>query len=194
MGIEIQSRNLSTIQTPTGDSLVQPPRRFAPYPTPNQVASRDALYVSPSARTFFFPHLHLFRTHRADFASFFQGFHTGSDIKISAKGFVGSGTVKGSGKAQSLTSEQMQMDLHITSPFGGGDLNLDLRKEGDSYHLYSPQNWPATVTQKGNTLTVANQTNAGQQITIVLTGAGAVDVDTKGFGYDGKTLVAKATN
>ncbi|MBC7541299.1 MAG: hypothetical protein H7338_01065 [Candidatus Sericytochromatia bacterium] len=190
MGIEIQSRNLAIVPT-AADTLVA----IRPLPVrPTLVALRDSSSISPMARFTFMPMLRFFGTEAANFSDFFQGFHTGSDLKISAKGFVGSGMVKGSGKTVSLTADQMQMDLHIKSPIGNGDLNLDLRKEGDGYHLYSPQNWDATVVQQGNTLTVTNKTNPDQTITMTRPGSGEVEVLTKGFGYDKKTLVAKAQN
>jgi hypothetical protein len=190
MGMTIQSSHLPLVTTPT-DTLVAPPPRHTLRLSHGLL---DRAHFSGISRPVLFPHLHLFGVRNADFAAFFQGFHTGSDIKISAKGFVGSGMVKGSGKTNSLTADALQMDLHIKSPIGNGDLNLDLRKEGNGYRLHSPQDWPATVTQQGNTLTIANQTNAGQRITITRTGSGVVNVLTKGFGYDGKTLVANAQN
>jgi hypothetical protein len=190
MGLMIQSSQLPLTTTPP-DTLVAQPPRFKPRFQP---MARDKTHFSGLTRPIDFPFLDLFRVRKADFAAFFQGFHTGSDIKISAKGFIGSGTVKGAGKVKTLTAEALQMDLQIKSPLGNGELNLDLRKEGNGYRLLSPQNWPATVAQQGNVLTIANQTNPEQKITITHAGNGTVDVLTKGFGYDGKTLVAKALN
>jgi hypothetical protein len=190
MGLMIQSTQQPLTTTPP-DTLVAQPPRFKPSFQP---IARDKTQFSGLTRPIDFPFLDLFRVRKADFAAFFQGFRTGSDIKISAKGFMGSGMVKGAGQVKSLTAETLQMDLQIKSPIGNGDLNLNLRKEGGGYRLLSPQDWPANVTQQGNVLTITNQTNPEQKITITHAGNGTVDVLTKGFGYDGKTLVAKAQN
>lgn len=128
----------------------------------------------------------------ANLQKFFRGFHAGDGFDVSAEGFMGSGMVGGQGRVQALSPTAFKLAMHIEAPGPDRDVVMSMTWNGQEFVGREGGRFKASLSPDGDTLTFTDQANAKRQMVLMIPRSGELHLTTRGFGNDGRTLVAKS--
>lgn len=190
------SDNLSIRSVPPGGpadtvrTVTPPPQQVPALATPPVPAAlvQDKTQVATLNKGRAVPSLSLAAPPPVDLRNILPGFRSGNKIDVGATGLEGL-VVGGDGQIGSLSATSLKMSLHIKAPGVNQRMNVDLRSDGNGFHLYSPENWQVSVAKVGDWYRLTNQADSKQYIEIKSTGSGEARIRTHGMaGVDGHTL------